>query len=53
MFDCCQLCYEKYVTEAGEIDRARVDAAAEKLHVPPPEHPCDCECHRDGVTVLH
>lgn len=53
MFECCNHCYKKYITERGDVDW--------RLYVKiEPEHDredgsavCMCECHQVNLTVLH
>jgi hypothetical protein len=60
MIDCCQLCYAKYIKTDGEIDQKRIKAAAKvqakgdkKVAEAILKEPCRCECHHDGINVIH
>jgi hypothetical protein len=65
MIACCQLCYEKYITEDGNIDYHRFYESCKKHIEYLQEHRykpiddqllipvCKCRCHKDGLKVLH
>lgn len=64
MMECCYFTYEKFRMSDGELDDEKwhklmqaYDKAYPNLPVERKVrmylNPCDCECHREGYSVLH
>ena len=65
MMACCQLCYEKYITEDGKIDydrfyescKTHINYLQENRYKPVDDQVtikvCKCKCHRDGIRMRH
>jgi len=59
MFGCCGCTQEKFITEEGNVDQARLDKILTNLRVEGwSEHEvsqvqeCNCDCHKDGAICL-
>lgn len=58
MMSCCQLTYQKYISEDGVVNLTELEKILKEL---PPnknreankQNTCKCFCHREGFTVLH
>jgi len=65
MIACCNQCYSKYIDKSGVVDRGRFNIALAKYvkylkdnNYKIPENGidtrvCMCDCHKDGVQMMH
>jgi len=60
MFPCCDLCYKKYINKDDSIDEQRLRWAKleyaktfKRTIILDDIKWCTCECHQDGVNLMH
>lgn len=60
MFECCILCYEKYLNDKGEIIPDKLEKAIKQYEEWSKEkvdrdvfQVCTCDCHKENSVILH
>lgn len=59
MLSCCQLCGQKYLDMDGKVDNTMLERVFKDLNIPPEEQEkilkrlCMCQCHTEGLLVIH